>query len=88
MSEVSSAHSSGMSQIAANTSSTDAQNQLKYRARQSTVRLLGAPRCARRRPRVIVLIGHAPFCWRRLAKNHTSETARITRKYSIDAAAA
>ena len=76
-----------MTQIAANTSSTDAQNQLKYRARQSTVRLL-ARSWARRWGTAIVLIGHAPFCGRRLAKNHTNETARITRKYSIDAAAA
>ena len=87
LSEVSSAQSSGMIQIAANTRSTAAQNQLKYRARQSTVRF-SACASAWRRPAVMAVIGHAPFCWRRLTKNHTSETARITRKYSIDAAAA
>ena len=87
LSEVSSAHSSGMTQIAAKTTSTDTQNQLKYRARQSTVRL-AARTLAGRRAAAVAAIGHASFCWRRLTRNHTSETARISRKYSIDAAAA
>src|SRR5690242_13109298 len=62
LSEVSSAHSSGMTQMAANTSSTDAQNQLKYRARRSVVRARARTAdWSRRRGAAIVLTGHASF---------------------------
>ena len=87
LSAVSSAQAIGTSQIRANAISTPAQTRLKSLTRRRTCCATSSPGTSRG--------GHGggghgqtSFSWRRTRANHTVETARTTRKNSIETAAA